>query len=312
MIKQKYNAIASQALTLLIATLMLAMQGGSARAAELGAPAAPLDIEFWGKGGPVNMAEGKGKHIYVIDFWATWCAPCIAAVPHLTELARKFRDQGVILISVNSTEEKKDVEGFVKEQGDKVDYIVALDREGKTSKGYMDVYGVETIPHTFVIDKAGNMVWHGNPRNGLEEVLQELVDGTYDVEKVKQREKAEALMPIYQHLLSATAEVDLAHTVFERIVKYAGDDNGLMLMLAFSSLGDQGNDKTHLDLARKAMDRALSASKKPDLKTLAGNARLLKLEGKAEEAAKAEAEANALAKTDEEREMVKQIAGEGL
>lgn len=54
----------------------------------LGSPAPPLYIQSWLKGEPVNQLE-KGK-VYVVEFWATWCGPCIAGMPHLSEVAEKF------------------------------------------------------------------------------------------------------------------------------------------------------------------------------------------------------------------------------
>ena len=296
----------------LLVLALLIMPAAAVPAAELGQPAAPLEIAYWGKGGPVNMAEGKGKNIYVIDFWATWCGPCMASVPKLSELARKYKDQGVVLVSVNSSEKQEDVEGFVKDKGGEVDYIVALDKEEKTSKAYMEAFGVNSIPHTFVVDKQGRIVWHGHPESGLEETLQALIDGSFDLEKVKNVSMAESLLPVYSHLVSATSEHDLVKAVFDRIVRYGAANRQAMLGLTLSSLGEAANDKAHLDLARTAMDLALKTTKDPDSMLLGLNARILKLEGKTEAAEAAAKSAEAVAKNDQEREMVKKLTSEGL
>src|SRR5215831_10160841 len=109
-------------------------------AAELGDAAKPLDIKEWVKGAPVDLAAGKGKTIYVVEFWATWCPPCRASIPHLTELQKKFKEKDVVFVAV--TQEKPDVvKSFVEKMGDKMDYTVAIDA-GKTSEDYMDSYGV--------------------------------------------------------------------------------------------------------------------------------------------------------------------------
>ena len=101
------------------------------RAAELGEPAAPLEIAEWVKGDAVDLAAVKGKKIVVVEFWATWCGPCRTSIPHLTEMQQKFADRGVIFVGV-SDETSAKVKPFVDEMGDKLDYTVAIDRNGKT------------------------------------------------------------------------------------------------------------------------------------------------------------------------------------
>jgi thiol-disulfide isomerase/thioredoxin len=301
----------SRRAALLFAALLTLLAPAAPQAAKPGDPAAALQIEHWAKGEAVDIAAGKGKTIYVLDFWATWCGPCMASIPEMTALQNKFRDKGVVLIGVNSSEDKETVDQFVKEQGDAVSYTIALDKEEKTSAGYMEAYGVNSIPHTFVIDKEGKMVWHGHPSEGLEDVVQGVVDGTFDPARIELRQKAMQLVQAY-HTLSSSGEDDLAQPVYDRILKYAGDHAQTMLFLAFSSLGPEGTSTTHLKQARTALDLALKHEKQPDLRTQAANARLLRLEGKPEEAAKAEQAALDLAKTDEEKAAAKQIASEGL
>lgn len=70
--------------------------GWSAHAPMLGKPAPPLDLSGW-LNGEVKPEAMKGR-IVVVDFWATWCGPCRASIPHNNELARKFADRGVLVI----------------------------------------------------------------------------------------------------------------------------------------------------------------------------------------------------------------------
>lgn len=157
-------------------------------AAELGDAAKPLDIKEWIKGGPVDLAAGKGKTIYVIEFWATWCGPCITSIPHLTEMQRKFKDKGVIFVGVTAGEQPDTVKKFVAKMGSKMDYVVAMDG-GKTSESYMEAFGVRGIPNAFVVDKQGKIVWQGHPMAGLDKVLKEVVEGTYDPKKSAAKSK---------------------------------------------------------------------------------------------------------------------------
>jgi thiol-disulfide isomerase/thioredoxin len=164
-------------------------------AAELGDPAAPLDMTDWVKGSPVSLAEGKGTNIYVVEFWATWCGPCRTSIPHLTELQKKFKDKGVVFIGVS--DEKTDVvKKFVEKMGEQMDYTVAVDG-GKTSEGYMQAYGIDGIPHAFIVDKQGKIVWHGHPMDRLEETLTKMIAGKYDLATARKQAEAESKLQEY-------------------------------------------------------------------------------------------------------------------
>lgn len=164
-------------LAALVAVLMLTH---TLTAAELGDPAAPLKISDWIKGKSVDLAAVKGKQIVVVEFWATWCPPCRQSIPHLTEMQKKFKD--VIFIGVTDEDPKK-VKSFVEKMGDKMDYVVAVDKDQGTSKGYMEAFGIEGIPNAFIVDKEGKVVWQGHPMDGLDSTLKKVVAGNYKVKK---------------------------------------------------------------------------------------------------------------------------------
>jgi peroxiredoxin len=100
-------------------------------------------------GGALDPAELRGKQIVILDFWATWCAPCRRALPIVAEVAGKYRDQGVRLFAVNIAEAEDRVQGFVDSM--KYTFDVALDREGKVA----DRFKVTGIPQTVIIGKNG-------------------------------------------------------------------------------------------------------------------------------------------------------------
>jgi len=173
--------------------------------AQLGDPAAPLQITEWVKGKPVDLAAGKGKKIFVVEFWATWCGPCRASIPHLTELQKKFKDKNVVFIGV-SDEDVPTVKKFVEKMSDKMDYTVAVDTDRKTSKGYMTAYGQGGIPHAFIVDKESRIAWHGHPMGDLEKSLEQIAAGTFDIKTAKKREVAEKKMNEFYTLAQKDTE----------------------------------------------------------------------------------------------------------
>jgi thiol-disulfide isomerase/thioredoxin len=161
-----------------------------AKMLSAGDAAPALDISTWVKGDAVKSFE-KDK-AYVVEFWATWCAPCRASIPKLTSTQAKYAKKGVTMIGV-SVDQGGDalgkVRSFVDNMGDRMGYTVALDAGG-TGSAYLQAAGVSGIPHAFVIDKNGKMVWHGNPAqpvDGMDLVIAEVADGTFDIKKNEAR-----------------------------------------------------------------------------------------------------------------------------
>jgi thiol-disulfide isomerase/thioredoxin len=138
---------------------------------ELGSAAPKLAVAEWIKGAPVKLAEGKGKNVYVVEFWATWCPPCRQSIPHLTEMQKKYADKGVVFVGVTQ-EDPETVRAFVEKMGAQMDYAVAIDQDNQTTRDYMSAFEVRKIPHAFIVDKEGKIAWHGHPMSGLEEAIE--------------------------------------------------------------------------------------------------------------------------------------------
>lgn len=112
------------------------------------APAFELDLLT---GGKFKLADHKG-HVLVLDFWATWCGPCLAAMPQVERAVRDFSDQGVQLVAVNLEEAPKAIKSMLERH--KLDVTVALDRDGVVAGKYQ----ASAIPQTVIIDREGKIV----------------------------------------------------------------------------------------------------------------------------------------------------------
>src|SRR5437667_7763070 len=96
------------------------------------------------EGAKASGAALKGK-VVVLEFWATWCGPCVAAIPHLNELADQFRDKPVQFIAITDEDEKV-IGPFLKKKP--IHAWVGLD----TDRSMFKAYGITGIPHTVVVD----------------------------------------------------------------------------------------------------------------------------------------------------------------
>jgi thiol-disulfide isomerase/thioredoxin len=141
------------------AALAAAPKDKPAPSLKVGDPAPALAVGTWVKGTPVAALQ-KGT-VYVVECWATWCGPCRATIPHVSELQKKYKDAVFIGVAVN--DEVGKVKEFVKTMGDKMDYRVGTDDKNKTSKNWLDAAGQDGIPCAFVVDKAGKLAWVGHP-----------------------------------------------------------------------------------------------------------------------------------------------------
>jgi uncharacterized protein (TIGR03435 family) len=110
-----------------------------------------------------------GKAV-VLEIWATWCGPCVGAIPHLNELAEKFKDRPIVFLSV-SNEEPAVVEGFLKKRP--IGGLVGIAHAESPWK----LYGVEGIPATFLIDATGKIAGSTHPEGLSASILEDLMAG---------------------------------------------------------------------------------------------------------------------------------------
>ncbi len=119
------------------------------RHALVGQKAPSFSAELLG-GGPFDLDMHAGR-IVVLDFWATWCGPCVQALPQIAEVARSFGDKGVELYAVNLREDPETVKEFLQSNG--IDVTVVMDTDGNVGS----LYQAEAIPQTVIIGKDGRV-----------------------------------------------------------------------------------------------------------------------------------------------------------
>ncbi len=269
--------------------------------AELGDPAPPLQISAWIKGDAVALPELKGKKPCVVEFWATWCGPCRESIPHLTGMQKRFGDKVVFVGVTDETADK--VRPFVEGMGDRMGYAVALDDGGKTRRAYLDAYGIDGIPHAFVIDRSGKVVWHGHPMDGLDKVLQAVIDGIFDLARFKEaaeaREKAGKLANEYLTQVCKGAPLDSVRELGGQVVELGGRDAQLMNDFAWNILTHEKLPNRDLPLALRAAQAAVEASEGSDPAILDTCARALSDNGMPREAVATEKRAILLCKEED-------------
>lgn len=146
---------------------VLTQQNQKAIAGAMNVPIARLD------GTSFKLSDYKGK-VLVVDFWATYCPPCVKQAPQLAELSKRYRDRGVEVIGLTSDEktDQQKVEDFIKRVG--INYNIGYASSWVSNaflKGTEDDTGAPPIPQLFVLSRDGRVIEHmigDSPQRGIE------------------------------------------------------------------------------------------------------------------------------------------------
>ncbi|MBX3379832.1 MAG: redoxin domain-containing protein [Phycisphaeraceae bacterium] len=275
----------------------------------VGDKAPALAINKWVKGSPVtSFIPGQ---VTVVEFWATWCGPCKASMPHLSELQKEYKDKGVTIIGVTSVDPRNTLAGVEKmsaEKGDTMGYTVAWDQDRQTSNAYMVAAAQPGIPTAFIVDQTGTIAWIGSPFK-MDEPLAKIVAGTWDVAAARSEFEPMQQANIGSMRFSMAAKKKDAGAMLEnarKLVEAKGGDAETMNFVAWTIVDpargiDFNSNKKLAELALDAAKRANDATNNSEAGLLDTLAWAYFATGDKENAIATEKKAISLAKEDEVR-----------
>jgi thiol-disulfide isomerase/thioredoxin len=161
---------------------------------KIGDSALPMEPIAWLQGEPVTKYE-PGR-VYVVEFWATWCPPCIKTIPHLSEIQKKYANT-LTVVGVNADgllgfEGNVDkVHDFMIKHGKEMQYAVAMEDLAKKtmSKAWISASGSLGAPVAFIIDMRGKLAWVGYPdlvqSYAFDQALEDTLAGKTDLARAR-------------------------------------------------------------------------------------------------------------------------------
>ncbi|MBS1718665.1 MAG: TlpA family protein disulfide reductase [Armatimonadetes bacterium] len=267
---------------------------------SLGSPAPALAIQKWLKGQPIQSFDKD--HVYLIEFWATWCGPCMNAIHHLSALQKQYGPKGLEVISIAAPDrygnDLPTIKKCIKEHDAKMAYRIAFDAESE--KAYMGVFRGQTIhrymaaanwqqyPVSFVVDKAGKVVFIGIPSLAdgvIEEALRGPVDVTKRAQELAVYKQSEDKINDYFSLFNAK-KFEEANALAHQLIDGPFKSDAKMNWLIGNAIVDVLNDVPNPDmaLAERCINMAVQATRGNDVNMNASLACLKFRQGKKAEA----------------------------
>ncbi len=238
----------------------------------------------WVHGNPV--AGFKKGHVYLVEFWATWCSPCISSAPHIAELQRKYGDREFTVVGITQLDRwggtRDSILAMIGKMGAKMDYPIAIDSvapkayqgvfNGKTECAYLGKAQVQAIPCTFLIDQNGRIAYIGLPTL-VDATLDRLISRRFDLAAasksyLKTKRTERNLTEFFD--LTKAKKYDRAYAVGWRCYRGGADIRTLWLIAAgITDLGPNGPSKRDLKLAKLCAEKAIKNGGQRDAGMLA-------------------------------------------
>jgi cytochrome c biogenesis protein CcmG, thiol:disulfide interchange protein DsbE len=150
-VKQRLDWILAGAICLLAGALIWTVSGTlEAHVTEVGETAPNFKVTS--DSGKSFTRDDFGGKVLVLNFWASWCAPCVDEIPSLNEFARQFGPKGVVVLGISIDRNEKLYKRFIERY--KVPFATMRDPEAVISGNY----GTFQIPETYIIDRSGKVV----------------------------------------------------------------------------------------------------------------------------------------------------------
>ncbi|MBL0928258.1 MAG: TlpA family protein disulfide reductase [Phycisphaerales bacterium] len=160
---------------------------------RIGDPAPPIAVSAWIAGQPATSLSGR---VHVIEFWATWCGPCIAAMPLLAEAQRRH-PESLVAIALTTVDQANTPDRIrstasrrAAEWGVTSGLRIAIDDRETTARAYRIALRDTALPRSAVIDAHGRLAWWGHPADAAP-VIDQVIAGRWDLDAA--RAQADAL-----------------------------------------------------------------------------------------------------------------------
>lgn len=251
----------------------------------VGDQAPSVDLAQWVKGTPFLSFEPG--HVYVVEFWATWCPPCRDGMPHISELQELHEGQ-VTFVGITN-EDLETVETFLASKrpdestwDETVRYALALDTSTRaTSQAYMTAAGQSGIPCAFVVGKTGLVEWIGHPAV-IDDVLQAIVDDAWNREAFQEefapRQLRNAIMTQAARFAQQQKYAE-ANQALQKLAALDDDDPNVLSMVARTMAGRIPEEGRDLEAAAALAHRAVELSEENDPIAIDTLAVILHLQG---------------------------------
>ena len=194
---------------------------------------------------PKEETSPGNRPVVVLEFWALWCGPCLAGMPHLTELQAKYGPDRLLIAGVTSPDRNNNIAAvreYVMRSPERIGYSIGWDIDRRTWKAYMEPAGRKAIPCAFVIDRDRRIAWIGHPAR-MDAALDAVVGGTWDLAAARRAHEQQILALEQGHRLLAEYRQAVKEKEWERTVTLArellvldADEFGLWSANAFGSI----------------------------------------------------------------------------